>query len=547
MYDIFFLGDDENQWNDIRKKYPNSQRLEKNININDLQNKSFTSSFWIVYDDVILNNFNLNSYRVTQWDKQYTHVFKNGKYFDGVCLINKKSNISNKEFSNRFFINKKEIDVLVSDPVSFEIYKLNCYDDYLQAVKSSKTEMFWGIWPDVNLRPDFKFEDYYVPYYDSFHRNITHIFLNGEHKDGICLFSKQTTVTKREFDHRFFINKKEVDIVASDPIKYDVFEIDTYDDYLEALGKSKTEMFWIVPKEVEKNPEFNFDLYFSHHNSYDRNMNHVFQNVFRNSLEYTGISLMSKNKKVTSKEINYRFFIKKKQYEIVASKMKAYDIVFISYDEPNADENYNKLLARFPRARRVHHVKGIHQAHIRAAELCKTDMFWVVDGDSLIVDNFHFDYEVSRYELNIVHVWKAKNPLNGLEYGNGGVKLLPRSLTLNMDVTKPDMTTSISKWFKAMEEVSNITAFNTDSFATWRSAFRECCKLSSRIIDRQEDKETLERLDVWCKKSNDKFALDGANDGKAYGEANKDNIEALKLINDFKWLKERFDGRYSTN
>ena len=41
-----------------------------------------------------------------------------------------------------------------------------------------------------------------------------------------------------------------------------------------------------------------------------------------------------------------------------------YDIVFISYQEPNADENYNKLLKRFPLAKRVHGVKGIHQAHI---------------------------------------------------------------------------------------------------------------------------------------------------------------------------------------
>ena len=31
-------------------------------------------------------------------------------------------------------------------------------------------------------------------------------------------------------------------------------------------------------------------------------------------------------------------------------------------------------------------------------------------------------------------------------------------------------------------QVSNITAFNTDPFNTWRSAFRECTKLASAII-----------------------------------------------------------------
>ena len=55
-----------------------------------------------------------------------------------------------------------------------------------------------------------------------------------------------------------------------------------------------------------------------------------------------------------------------------------------------------------------------------------------------------------------------------------------------MDTSKPDMTTSISPKFKLMQDVSNITAFNVDEFSTWRSAFRECCKLASAVIDRQK-------------------------------------------------------------
>ena len=65
-----------------------------------------------------------------------------------------------------------------------------------------------------------------------------------------------------------------------------------------------------------------------------------------------------------------------------------YDIVFISYQEPNADENYGKLKERFPLAKRLHGVKGIHQAHIAAAKKCFTKMFWIVDGDAIIENNF---------------------------------------------------------------------------------------------------------------------------------------------------------------
>jgi hypothetical protein len=219
-----------------------------------------------------------------------------------------------------------------------------------------------------------------------------------------------------------------------------------------------------------------------------------------------------------------------------------YDIVFISYNEPNADENWQRLQGRFPLAKRIHGVKGIHQAHIAAAKKCYTNMFWVVDGDAVILDSFDFSYKTKL--LDTVYVWRSCNPINDLEYGNGGVKLLPRRMTISMDTTKPDMTTSISTKFKPVLEVSNITAFNSDPFNTWKSAFRECVKLSSRIIDRQVTDETSKRLDAWCQLGKDRpygeYAINGALAGSEYGIKNKKNLEALKLINDFDWLDKKF-------
>ena len=221
-----------------------------------------------------------------------------------------------------------------------------------------------------------------------------------------------------------------------------------------------------------------------------------------------------------------------------------YDIIFISYNEPQADENFLRLKARFPYAQRVQGIKGIHQAHIAAAKKAFTKMFWVVDADAQILDTFNFDHVVSEYDLENVHVWRSSNPINDLEYGYGGVKLLPKSPTQNMDVSKPDMTTSISLLFKAMPEISNITAFNVDAFNTWKSAFRECVKLASKTIDRQDDTDTNYRLNVWCTRGLDRpfgrEAIEGAVQGKQYGLENKDNNEALKMINDFDWLRERF-------
>jgi hypothetical protein len=221
-----------------------------------------------------------------------------------------------------------------------------------------------------------------------------------------------------------------------------------------------------------------------------------------------------------------------------------YDIVFISYNEPNADENFNNLKSRFQIARRIHGVTGIHQAHKAAAKISLTKMFWVVDGDAKILPDFDFSFVPDKWNKETVHVWRSQNPVNRLVYGYGGVKLFPRSLAIKMNTETVDMTTSISSNFKVMDKISNITEFNTDPFNTWKSAFRECVKLSSKIIDNQENSETTERLEVWCKVGNDKpygkYSIIGANQGKEFGINNKNNAEKLKLINNFEWLNEQF-------
>ena len=231
-------------------------------------------------------------------------------------------------------------------------------------------------------------------------------------------------------------------------------------------------------------------------------------------------------------------FIKYKYYP-------PYDVVFISFNEPNADKNYNLLKEKCPKAKRIDGVVGIHNAHIQAAKLCDTDYFWVVDADSIIMDDFIFEYDIDFYSIDTVRVWRSKNPVNGLVYGNGGVKLLPRMSTLRMLKNKPDMTTSISTHYEPIFKISNITEFNVDSFSAWRSAFRECVKLSSKIIDRQNDNETQVRLDTWCTLNEDArygyYCYSGALAGKEYGLKNKGDIEALSKINDYVWLREQYD------
>ena len=510
---------------------------------------SSTEMFWVIPNDVILDpNFKFDIYfsHHNIYDRNTNHVFLNGEHYDGVMLMSKHKLITEREFNTRFLIEHKEWDLVVSTPSAYDKLYLNSYQEYQEALSSSSTGMLWVIPNNIVLNDNFKF-DIYFSHHNIYDRNINHVFLNGEHYDGVMLLSKNSTITEKEFNHRFIIERKEWDVVASNPKPYDEFYINSYQEYLEVIDSSSTEMFWVIPNDVVLLDDFKFDMYFTYDNIYDRNINHV----FLNGEHYDGVMLMSKHRPVSEREFKSRFLIERKEWDLVASNPKPYDIIFISYNELTADLNFKKLYNRFPRAIRVQGVKGIHQAHAAAAKLSTTSMFWVVDADAEIVDNFEFNFTVPEYNIDQVYVWKSKNPINSLEYGYGGVKLIPKKLALEMNIDSVDMTTSISKKFNVVDEISNITSFNTDPFSTWKSAFRECVKLSSKLIEGQIDEETTHRLAVWCSVGADKlyglFSIAGAVAGRNYGQTHKHDADALRLINDFDWLRMMFDNEFIAN
>jgi len=223
---------------------------------------------------------------------------------------------------------------------------------------------------------------------------------------------------------------------------------------------------------------------------------------------------------------------------------KKLDIVFIGYNQKNVEENWNRVLKVSPRAKRIDGVTGIFEAHKKAAQLATTDMFYVVDGDAYIVDGWDFNFSPPLFDRDCIHIFTSINPINGLTYGYGGVKIFPRQLLLDMESWGIDMTTTISKKLRVMDTVSNISAFDTDEYSTWRSAFRECAKLVAHISNSQDDDtDTQNRLTTWMTAGSHKFgkyAISGAKAGYKYGKRNASNMRLMKKINDNKWLEEKF-------
>lgn len=225
------------------------------------------------------------------------------------------------------------------------------------------------------------------------------------------------------------------------------------------------------------------------------------------------------------------------------------DVVFISYNEPNAESNWQRVLEIAPWAKRVHGVKGIFQAHRQAAKQSETDMFYVVDGDAYIVDSFDFNFQPGIFDRKFTYIWLSENPFNGLQYGYGGVKLFNRNNLLQTKKwTTLDMTTTIHPQVKIIDKVSNLTLFNTDRFATWRSAVREVIKLHYNIINDPNNQEHQQRLQTWrtdCRKNAKfvEFFKDGIRFADEYFAANSKNLSNLTKINDFDWLRSVFNKR----
>jgi hypothetical protein len=94
MYEIFYISKNpDDGFNKLKFCFP----LVKCVtSLDEAKRKSFTKFFWAVWPDLIINEEFKFDYKVSEWDKDYTHVFKNGDFYDGVCLFPKNKTISQK-------------------------------------------------------------------------------------------------------------------------------------------------------------------------------------------------------------------------------------------------------------------------------------------------------------------------------------------------------------------------------------------------------------------------------------------------------------------
>jgi len=179
------------------------------------------------------------------------------------------------------------------------------------------------------------------------------------------------------------------------------------------------------------------------------------------------------------------------------------DCIYLSYDEPQKEEFWVRIHNMIPWARRVDGIRGSDAAHKAAAEASTTERFVLIDGDN--IPDAHFfnqtlEFADGEWE-HAVYRWRARNHINGLRYGNGGLSSWTRQFVQNMRTheastgsTETQVEFCFHPLYWAMHDCYSTTYPNGSAFHAWRAGFREGVKMCLNYGARPSVAEFRERV-----------------------------------------------------
>ena len=189
------------------------------------------------------------------------------------------------------------------------------------------------------------------------------------------------------------------------------------------------------------------------------------------------------------------------------------DVIYLTYDEPKKEEFWVTIQNMVPWAKRVDGVLGSDAAHKAAADASDTERFILIDGDN-IPDSSFFNQQMDLDENNrdCVFRWRARNNINGLMYGNGGLSSWTKDFVYNMRTHEASDGTNetlvefcFHPKYWAMADCYSTTYPNGSAFQAWRAGFREgvkMCLVNGKKPDIEDFKRNvpsrnLNNLTIW--------------------------------------------------
>lgn len=222
------------------------------------------------------------------------------------------------------------------------------------------------------------------------------------------------------------------------------------------------------------------------------------------------------------------------------------DLLYLTYEEKQAEDEFVKLLQKYPKLKRLHHVTGLYNAVNLGAQMSESPYYVMIDGDNEVLDDFNlYDVEIPQNEQ--MNFYMTRNAVNDLEYGYGGIKVCPTANFRRVTNDKIDPTASGNlEKVHGIRKVASVTRFNTSPFDAWKAGFREAVMLVNQDPEfKMNNDKVRQKLLIWQTRGQDrpfgKYTIQGAILGEKYGLKYKNNQQKLFRINNPLWLEKYFN------
>lgn len=161
------------------------------------------------------------------------------------------------------------------------------------------------------------------------------------------------------------------------------------------------------------------------------------------------------------------------------------EVFYLTYDEPLKEQRWKSIISMIPHAVHVDGITGFDRAHKACAEKAHGKRFVIIDGDNVLLPGF-LKERVADELTNSSYVlsWASVNSINGLEYGNGGVKCWDKEVALNMKTHEnSDKSSAVTDFcfevpYFLLPSSLSVTEVHLTPKQAFRAGFREGIKMS---------------------------------------------------------------------
>jgi len=517
--------------------------------------KSNTGRFWAISSENSYADFNFD-WHCEPWQNGMLHVFgSKWNKWSNTFLVNADDFIrtfdwadSIEDVYNLNFVEDQLVTTLddLNDVVFLDfgnsdansayetvyskhprVKRIRFFDNYLDTFKRIiqrvDTDYFW-ITSSICDYTDFDFSWQPEPWQDK----MLHTFQSGEQKFGDTFYVNKAHAEEQLPNIKLLDWYDKVNFCDEQTVKRTEWPEVIYDsDLVTAIKEHTFESPYVA---------FKHRSMAEYKTNYDPNVWRQEDRSLHVLSQSGSVSVVPKDcKAVISKQVyDYPHILR---HEDLYLQDKPQDIVFISYDEENADKNYEVLLNRFPYAKRIHGVEGNLNAYKAAAEISETPYYYAVFAKTVIHDDFMFNHQPDWLSNPKHYIFYAYNPVLDYSYGHGGVKMYDVEWMKNVKPEDIKLDVTLSHDVEVIPEISCINVF-ASPWDAWRTAFREAYKLAG-----DETVESRYRLKLWTTKENtDMGSYSKA--GAVSAVEHYSNIKDDKRINDWNWLKEQFKKQY---